>query len=372
VKRILCSIALLHVTLFAHSMHVSEPMSETLINYGIFADALYRDRDLYPYGVEGSAGFENHGLTKEVTLNHIGAFVEGAYAYMRYGAELNRHAGAPNTFDGLIEKLYGGIGSESALLVGGREANHISFVRTKAWGYGFAAMPLAVESFFDGTYYGDGLFGDYRLRSWRFGADVMNDRYTKTPRVTLSLAWQGEALGLLAYAQWRDVSQVRSDYSSIKHTHTHGSGCNNLSQNERCIERDSQVVGVGGTFDDDALSLQGEYLLLHTEGEIFNNRYKVASNNTIHTIYLQAIYAWEYVDIGLRSEGFLFSNRYEGDGAQEIASLMDTQYRNDVQYLNTLMIALKPYKGNRAVFQAENSQDGWAWRVAYSVAWSSH
>ena len=354
--------------LFAHSVrevHEDENRSDA-IHYGLFADVMYRSDDLYPYGIEGSAGYENHGVPDEVQLNHIGVYLEGVYdSRWRYGAEVNRHTDSPATFDGLVEKLYAGYGNDDGGIVAGREANYISFVREQPWGYGFAQMPLAVDSFFDGTYYGDGLFLDYRFDTLRLAFDVTKDRYTKTLRSTFRAAYETAPFRVIAYAQLRERSEVRVNYASSTDTHTHGSGCENLTENERCYDRRNNVFGLGVQAQQDALRLQGEYLFLETQGDVYNNRYKVKSHNRIHSLYAQGIYAFSALELGLRTEWFIFSNRYSGDGATQIAENVATEYSDDTQYLNTAMASYRFWKSHKVILQGENSQEGWAWRASY-------
>ncbi len=370
-KRVLITAGLLHGTLFAHSMTVPQTPERSHLNYGIYGDVMYRDRDLYPNGVEGSAGFENHGVADAVELNHIGAYLYGDYEGWLYGADINRHIDAPATFDGLVEKLYAGYGSDTMQLRAGRDSDPVSFVRSQPWGYGFATMPLGVDSFFDGTYFGDGLFADYDEGNWQLSADLMQDRYTQTLRATLRLGWQlSHHVTLDTYVQWRDTSEVRSDYSTSRHTHTHGSGCDNLSSFERCIKRSNTVAGLGaqGTFD--AFSFLGEYMFLQGEGDVYSNRYKVESDVTLQTLYVQGIYTLKQLQLGLRSEGFVFSNRYDGAGATDVAELMRSGEDDEVQYLNTFLMSWRPCNGFAWMVQAENSQDGWAWRSALSFTYS--
>jgi hypothetical protein len=354
--------------LFAHSVrevHEDEADAD-YTHYGIFADAMYRSDDLYPHGVEGSAGYENHGVPDKVQLNHIGVYLEGLYASRwRYGAEVNRHTDSPATFDGLVEKLYAGYGNEDGGIVAGREANNISFVREHPWGYGFAQMPLAVDSFFDGTYYGDGLFLDYRFDALKLAFDVTKDRFTKTLRSTFRAVYDADPFRVIAYAQLRERSEVRVNYAASTHTHTHGSGCNNLTENERCFERSNNVFGLGGEAHYDALRLQGEYIFLDTQGDVYNNSYKVESHNRIHSLYAQGIYAFSALELGLRTEWFIFSNRYSGDGASKIAEDMATDHADDAQYLNTAMASYRFGHSHKVIVQGENSQEGWAWRASY-------
>jgi len=366
--RIFLLTALLVLRLFAHT--VSEtPRDEHAadgMRYGIFADALYRSDDLYPHGVEGSAGYEIHGVPGEAQLNHIGFYVNGTYAsHWRYGVQVNRHYYSPATFDGLVEELYAGYGNKNGNVTVGRDANNISYVRQEPWGYGFAQMPIAVDSFFDGTYYGDGIFLDYRFDALKLAGDLTKDRYWGTPRATFRVAYEREPFSLIAYVQLRERSEIRVDYASTTHTHSHGNGCNNLTDNERCFDRSNQVLGLGGRSRSDSLRIQGEYIYLETQGDVYNNRYKVKSHNRIHSLYLQGIYGIGALDLGIRTEGFLFSNLYSGDGAAQIADDVATDHADELQYLNTFMIGYRLGRSNRMYLQSENSQDGWAWRFSY-------
>lgn len=365
---------ILTLSLFAHSgIHIEDRESKTL-SYGLYGDIAYRDKDLYPRGIEGSVGHENHGEAKKLELNHIGLFLDGKYEdNFLYGVELNRHNDAEDSFNSYLEKLYVGYESESYKILLGRNYNNISFVKDEIWAYGFAIMPLAVDSFFDGTYIADGVFLDYSFMGFTTYLDITQDKYYQTPRATLKLEYKSHNYKLISYLQLRKESQLRVDYASTQHSHSHGStnGCDELTIDERCYERKNSLFGLGFSLKEELFNLQAEYIYLDTEGYITSKQYRVKSENQIHSLYAQILSNYQDILFGFRSEWFIFSNNYSGGGALEVASKIVTKNADTTQYLQTLMLGYQFNKYNRVLLQSEYSQDNSALRVSYSVAFDS-
>ncbi len=356
------------VSLFAHSTVEKHKLNEELLNYGIFTNMSYRDKDLYPKGIEGTVGYENHGKLKAGEINHIGFFAHGKYeSNFLYGIEVNRHVDAPSTIDSYLEKFYVGYTNENYSAVIGRDYNNISFLKEQAWGYGFAQMPIAIESFVDSTYIGDGIFVDYKLDNFKTYLDMTKDKYNQIPRATLKIEYNFNLIKLISYLQLRNSSQMRVDYATTKHTHANQNGCNNLSQNERCVERKNQVFGFGMNTKIKAFDIQSEYIHLDTQGSISDNHYKIDSHNKIDTLYLQMLTRYENILFGLRSEWFMFSNNYTGGGATEVATLLTSNNSSNIQNLQTIMSGYEFNKYNKAIIQVEHSQDDWAVRLNYAL-----
>lgn len=361
---------LFNLSIFAHSTVEKHQLHEERLNYGVFTNITYRDKDLYPQGIEGSVGYENHGKPKAGEINHIGLFANGKYeSTFLYGVELNRHVDAPNTIDSYLEKLYVGYTHENYSVVAGREYNNISFVKEKAWGYGFAQMPIAIDSFVDSTYIGDGVFLDYKYNDFKAYLDITKDKYNQIPRTTMKIEYNLNAIKFISYLQLRNSSQMRVDYTTTQHTHTHANqnGCNNLTQNERCVERKNQIFGLGINTKIDMFDIQSEYIHLDTQGTISNNQYKIDSHNKIDTLYLQLLTKYKEIFFGLRSEWFMFSNNYTGGGATEVATILTTNNSSTIQNLQTIMSGYEFNKYNKVIIQAEHSQDDWAMRLTYAL-----
>jgi len=363
-----------NIYIYAHSgLHMKEEANET-ISYGIYGDFEYRDKDLFPRGIEGSAGYENHGSTKDFQINHIGAFVNGRYIdNFVYSIEFNRHVGVENTFDSYLEKAYIGYDQNDFRLILGRNYNNISFVSEKAWGYGFAKMPLAIDSFFDGTYISDGIFLDYSFMGFTSYIDITKDKYTQTLRKTFKLSYDINNIKLISYIQTRETSKIMVDYASSEHSHSHGSTdkCTNLDTTQRCFERENKVFGIGIDTKLDIIDIQSEYIYLDTKGYISNNNYKIESDNQIQTFYIQALSNYKDIIFGLRSEWFSFSNDYQGGGALEVTEPMVTSEANSIQNLQTILTGYKFNRYNRLIIQAEHSKGNWAGRLNYSLNFSS-
>ncbi|CAA6812712.1 MAG: Unknown protein [uncultured Sulfurovum sp.] len=364
---------LLSLSLFAHStLDLSSEQKEG-INYGVYSDIKYRDKDLYPRGIEGSLGYENHGTTKKAQFNHLGLYLFGDYEKnFIYGVEFNKHIDAEDSFDSYLEKAYVGYKTHhNNTLKLGRDYNNISFVNNKPYGYGFADMPLAIDSFLDGTYLGDGIFLEYaNTDNMKSYLDVTQDKYNKNNRSTLKLEYNLKDTQLIAYLQYRKTAQLRFDYSATTHTHSHGNqnGCTNLSSlNERCFERDNKLLGLGFNHKIGVFDLQGEYLYLDSKGDVYNNQYKVENHNKINTLYLQGLTNYQKILLGYRSEWFMFDNHYNGGGATEITAPLVSQNANKIQNLQTLMLGYKFNKNNKTSIELKQSQDDWAFGLNYNL-----
>ena len=352
---------------WAHStVDLSHEEEDANFHYGVYGIGEYRTKDLYATGIEGSVGYENHGVPKEIQLTHLGAYLYGeTEANILYGLELNHHKGAANTLNNILERAYLGYGSDAFEIKVGRGYNNLSFLNEKAWGYGFGNMPLALDSFIDGTYIGDGVFLEYTYGAFKTNVDVTKDQYNHVLRSTLKAEYDLDTLKLIAYFQSRDTTLTRVDYAQMKHSHGGTNDCTNLSQDERCFQRDSRLIGVG--FDTILwdIKLQGEYIYLNTEGSIENNEYQIQSDNGIHTLYLQMLGHYHHVIWGIRSEWFLLDNSYTGSGATEIAKPLVSEDANDIQNLQTLLLGYQLDKGNQFSFEVKHSQNGWATQLNY-------
>ena len=363
------------VPLFSHSIleHMESTEDENL-SYGIYSDAAYRDKDLYPRGIEGSVGYENHGRVEKLQIHHIGLYLDATYdTNFLYGFEFNRHIDADDTFDEYLEKAYLGYGTEDYKVLLGRYYDDISFVNQKAWGYGFAQMPLAIDSFFDSTYISDGIFLNYSFMGITAYLDFSQDKYYQTSRRSFKLEYNADKFQFITYMQLRKKIQMRIDYASVQHNHTHGNtdGCNNLGVEERCFERENKVFGLGIDANIKGIKIQSEYIYLDTEGYVSSSQYRVESENKIHTFYLQMLYNYNDILFGLRSEWFAFSNNYEGGGATEVANVIISEDSNDIQNLQTIMSGYRFNRYHQLIVQGEHSGDEWVGRLNYSVKFTS-
>jgi|GEM_PF-3536392 len=359
--------------LFAHSMKDHEDLHHDTLNYGIFANIAYRDLDLYPRGIEGSIGYENHGETKKVQLHHIGFFLDGNYNdTWIYGMEINRHVDAPSSFNSYLEKLYAGYQFETTKILLGRLYDAISFVNQKAWGYGFAQMPLSVDSFFDGSYITDAFRLEQSYSAFTSSLHLAQEKYTQAKRATLRVSYKAPLFTLATYFQWREKAKIRIDYSTTQHLHSHDNQgeCDNLEFSERCFERQSKLFGLAIDANYNSLSYLAEYIYLDTQGDISNSQYKIQNHNKIHTLYGQAIYNLSAFDVGLRAEVFHFQNEYEGAGALKVAETMTSEHANSSQYLLSFMGSYSLNKYNKTILQAEKSQDDWAFRINHTFIFS--
>jgi len=366
VRFIILSI-LLSLLGWAHStVDLSTEEEEANFHYGVYGIAEYRTKDLYPHGIEGSVGYENHGAAKKIQFTHLGAYLYGkTEADFLYGLELNHHKGAENTLNQTIERAYLGYETDTFGIKAGRGYNNLSFLNEKAWGYGFGSMPLAIDSFVDGTYIGDGLFVEYAHGPFKAYADVTKDQYNKVLRSTLKAEYDLDTLRVIAYFQSRDTTLTRVDYAQTQHSHGGTDDCTNLSPDERCFQRESRVFGLGFDTLLADIKVQGEYIYLDTEGSIENSEYQIRSDNAIHTLYLQMLGDYHHFIWGARSEWFMLDNSYTGPGATEIAGPLVSEDANEIQDLQTLLIGYQFDEGNRFLVEAKHSQNGWAAQFNY-------
>ena len=362
------------LSLFAHSMHDRADLHHDTLNYGIFANIAYRDLDLYPRGIEGSVGYENHGEIKKLQLHHIGFFIDGNYddAWL-YGIEINRHVDAPSTLDSYVEKFYLGYRLDPGSLLVGRLYDSISFVNQKAWGYGFAQMPLSVDSLFDGSYITDGIKLAYDYEKFTGTLHLSRQKYTQAKRTTLRLSYKEELFEIATYAQIRDTTKIRVDYASTEHLHSHDNQgeCDNLEFSERCFERESKLFGIAFNAHYQDLNYLAEYIYLDTKGDVSNSQYKADNHNKISTLYGQVIYNPAPFSVGVRGEYFNFENNYKGAGAFKITQEITNKHSNSSQYLFTLMGSYELNSYNKTIVQAEKSQYDWALRLNHTFIFNS-
>lgn len=363
-KKIVLSLGIA-IELFGHAGHIEMEENQSFA-YGAFFNLSYRDTDLYPKGIEQANGFDNHGKPNEIVMEHIGGFVSGQVDKYVYNLEFNHHARMQWSGNNLVEKLYVGYKTDNELVKIGRDINHVSFVDTKDWGYGFIKMPLAVDSFFDKTLFGDGLFMTYTSNSFKVSTDYMNEMYTHKGRKTLKASYDFGDVQIISYVQQRDKVQSREDFSSAIHTHTHGAGCDNLSGSEMCVGNEGWLYGLGSQVTLDGYEIVGEYLSLQNSGDVRDNNYKVDHTTNVKSAYLQILSKNEKFNYGVRSEVFWYDKKLSGSGASIIANEMNIASGDEnSKYLHTLNISytIDPYQ--KVFFENSYSNNDNAVRVNY-------
>lgn len=359
-KILLCGF--LAISLFGHGdiQHNIQNNEEINYNYGFFFNAMYKSKDLYPNGITQAEGYENHGETDKIEIEHYGIFTNGNINNFVYDIEINRHIDSPRKSNEMIEKLSLGYEYNNFLLKAGRDYNDISFMDSKDWGYGFINMPLALDSFFNKALRADGVFAIYDNDRLRISGDSSNDIYDNKNRKTLKTSYDFGNIELISYLQKRDSFESKKDYSTTQHSHSHGieeNGCNSLIGNEICVENESLVYGIGAKIEFDKFDILGEYINLKLDGDIKDSSYKIEHNTQVESSYLQIFTKNEEFNYGFRSEVFWFDKELIGSGANSIATKMGLSSKDErKQYLHTLGLN---YKINNAqkIF-VDNSHDG--------------
>ena len=77
-KKILLS-SLLAISLFGHGevLHNNQTNEAKSYDYGFFFNTIYKNKDLYPSGITQAQGYENHGETDKIEVEHYGIFANG-------------------------------------------------------------------------------------------------------------------------------------------------------------------------------------------------------------------------------------------------------------------------------------------------------
>lgn len=348
--------------LMAHGGAPHDASGEKTYRFGGFLDLQYRSDDLYPAGPKGSSGYELHGEPEKVEAEHIGLYMETLWADRWEGVlELNRHNVAEDTLDQTVERCFGGFREKSFRVRAGRQEQGVSFVSEKAWGYGFSQMPLGLESAFGSSFYGDGVSvragNEYVSIRW----DTMRDMYTDAPRSGVKLKGMFELspfrADLIGYYQRQGSSQQRKDTAAVQHSHTHGSGCDNLSSTELCFELERSVYGGGVALESEPLSIQAEWIVSDDEGTVQSSQYLIERNSQNHTLYLQGLFRVAQFELGVRRELFWYGDRYEGSGSTEIAEQLGLSDKKEAyELLDTAVVGYS--LGEYGIVRLEWSGDG--------------
>ncbi|HQS78536.1 MAG TPA: hypothetical protein PLC57_09435, partial [Sulfurovum sp.] len=355
---------------FGHTGKIRQPEDANISSdFGAFANISYRDEDIYPKGIERAQGYEDHGSPGEVYIEHLGIYYTKKIEKINFNFELNHHAWAEWTLNELVEKANIGYYDENYGLELGRDYNNVSFMREMIWGYGFIQMPLAIDSFFDQTNVGDGVFASYKIDRFTFRGDYAADQYAHKLRKTIRASYEYDTIKLISYYQQRSPVKNRVDFSAITHSHTHGSGCDQMTQNELCMDNETSVFGLGTKVKlNNSYELVGEYIQYKSEGDIETQQYKVSQNNTIHSTYLQLMSTNEKFNYGLRGEYFWYNTILDGPGATEVSSLMSLNTAIvPVNYLYTANINYYFTKSQKIAFEIKKSNQDLAMRLNYSL-----
>lgn len=364
-KKILLS-SLLAISLFGHGdiPHdnvVSNDKNSKNYNFGLFFNAIYKNKDLYPTGITQSEGYENHGETQKVELEHFGLFANGNINNYIFDIELNRHVDAEKELNEVIEKFSLGYNYNSYSLKVGRDYNDVSFIDSKEWGYGFINMPLAIDSFFNGTLRGDGAFLAYDNNELRLSSDFSKNIYDNKNKLTFKASYDFGNIELLSYVQAREKFYSNKYYTTstsssgdstynpyaATHTHSHGTTETNTSSsdsdmNELSIENKSLVYGIGSKVDLDKFEIIAEYLNLHSTGDIEDAIYLIEHDTRVESVYVQLTSKNEKFNYGLRSEVFWYDKSLYGSGASTVAEEMGiSPIKEKEKYLHTLDVNYK-------------------------------
>ena len=377
--RALALFSLLSATLYSHSyVFLHHDANESKIyshRYGAFVDLQYRSDDIYPNGFEGSSGYELHGTKEQIELEHAGLFYHGIYKEHWVGVvELNRHNGSDDTLNSWVERAYMGYDDRFVSLHVGRVSYGVSQVKKRIYGYGFSQMPLLLDSFFSGNYYGDGFALAFNVKGLYMSVDASSDSYSHYGVYSAKFGYEGvvasSEFALFGYINYQSSVSYKFS-SSANHNHSHANGCNNLGSDELCYNLERRVYGVGASIDNSYISLLGEYLQNSESGDIISANYLVDKKSDLHGFYTQAIAKSQWVDAGLRFEGYWFDTTIDGAGANAIASKIYPDGANDFDYLATAMVALKyaPYHTLRLEY-SDNGSEGVA-RVQYLFLFDS-
>lgn len=358
-KKILLS-SLLSVSLFAHSdtQHTTNNTTQNY-NYGFFFNSMYKNKDLYPTGITQAQGYENHGETDKIELEHFGIFAYGDINNFLYNFEVNRHIDSPKKSNEMIETANIGYKHDNYSLKVGRDNNDISFMDSKEWGYGFINMPLAIDSFFNKTLRADGIFVAFDNDKLRVSGDLSKDIYDNKNRRTLKASYNFGNIEILSYVQNREEFESKNDYATVSHSHSHSlaSDCSTLSSTEVCTQNDALVYGAGAKVEFDKFEVMGEYLNLQSDGNIKDSQYKISHDTEVESAYLQVTSKNEKFNYGVRSEVFWFEKELVGSGATSIANKMGiTSGSESEKYLHTLGMNYKI--DNRQKVFMDNSYDG--------------
>lgn len=369
-KKILLS-SLLAISLFGHGdmQHDNQTNEAKSYNYGFFFNSIYKNKDLYPNGITQADGYENHGETDKIEIEHFGIFAYGDINNFIYNFEVNKHIDTEKSSNNLIEKASVGYKHDGFFFKAGRDENDVSFIDSKDWGYGFINMPLALESFFNKELRADGYFIAFDNDKLRLSADLTQDIYDNKQRRTLKASYDFGNVELVSYVQNRESFDSKKDFATTQHSHTHGNAndCSSLSSTEVCIGNDALVFGTGAKVEFEKFEVLGEYLNLQFDGDIKDNTYKIKHDTQVESAYAQITSKNEKFNYGFRSEIFWFEKELVGSGATSIATKMGISSKDEKeQYLHTIGLNYK-IDNMQKVF-VDNSYDGdkeFAFKVNY-------
>ena len=340
-------ILLTYVQLWGHGFIQSSKTQNSEIlkeRYGAFLDLQYRDENIYKNGYLGSHGYELHGLENTAQLQHMGLFYSFSYHNFNGAVEVNSHNGSDNSLDESIERAFLGYSTDNISLRLGRTEYAISLIEMKGYGYDFIKMPLALNSFFSGNYYGDGISINLHTTHFNLQMDGLADMYSKKGKYSVKLSYTNHFYhnDMQLYSYFHKQPNVLSKFLSTSHQdgHSHSSGCSTLESGELCFDGSRDVYGVGLVFQNHYINFLSEFLYNDERGDIRSSSQQIEEESKQYSAFTQLIFPISYFNIGYRYEYFWFDNSYNGLGARDIKNtIFNNNFTTKQQYLGTALLS---------------------------------
>lgn len=353
----------LYIQVFAHGFIQQSKSNNTKVlqeRYGAFLDLQYRNKNIYENGYLGSHGYELHGEEKEAQLQHLGLFYSFAYQNFTGAIEANSHNGSDNSLNETIERAFIGYNIPNFSLRLGRAAYAISLVEIRAYGYDFIKMPIALNSFFSGNYYGDGISMNFYTEHFNLQVDALADMYSNYGKYSAKLSYTNHINhnDIQLYAYFHKQPKVINKFSSTAHKdkHSHSSSCSLLETGELCFDGSRDVYGTGFSLNNHHINLLTEVLYNNEEGNIRSSTQQISEQSKQYSAFTQIIIPISKFNIGYRYEYFWFDNQYNGLGAEDIKN---TIFQNSLainnEYLGTALLSYT-YKSHNFRIEYQHSK----------------
>ncbi len=345
-----------YINIFAHSVVLEDENNKDDFKYGIFLDTQYKSNILYQNAPKWFLSYKPHSGDTNITLEHIGAFISFDFLE-NYNTTfiLNRHSHDNDNLNGLVERASISYKNTYTNLELGRLAYILSDLKEQRWGYGFINMPIVIEALFGERTWGDGLSFTLKNSSLSLSMATLLDIYTHKALYQANTSYKYKTKDFnfktMLYTMYDQNKETRFDSTNIKHSHSHGIGCENLQAGELCQDSTSTSLGILLKTKYKDISLQTEYVLQHLNGFVSSNNYKAKQDLNLHSFYIQSVFENKLLLFGLRGELFSFDQKLSESGAIPISKLVPIQ--SDLEYLVTFMGGVKLFKYN--TFRVEYS-----------------
>lgn len=341
--------------LFSHSAHFKNNKNKDL-TYGFFADTLYESKKQYPDGIPLSFGYENHQKEKELGIIHYGGYINKIFEKISLNLELNKHKGANNKLNNIVEQAYISYNFNNSYFKIGRSNNNISFLDEESWTYNFIKAPLFLDSYFDKSIYLDGIFLKYNKDNFNTYLDLGKQIFTNKLRKNIKISYIKDNYTFLSYhmSTKKTTNFYDSSNSTDNHSHSHSINnidCTKLQESALCFDEDKKLYALGIYAIYDKFRVLSEYTLLKKQGEIYSSTSLVNSLNKLHNFYIQVQSRKPKLNYSLRSEAFWYDLKLKGLGTQNILNNIEKQ-TSKINYLHTFALNYKLNKNHKIYLEA--------------------